>query len=186
MGDFIDMSGKTFGSWTVLSDWKKVYPKPGHYYFAILWECRCNKCGAIKYVRGKNLRRGKSKGCGCDLAQQYRASVTSHDMSRTRIYHIWQNMRYRCENPNNTGFENYGGRGIKVCERWQTFENFHEDMNAGYQDHLTIERIENNGDYEPKNCCWIPKGDQMKNRRPPNEWRNAPGRKTQEQRSGSS
>lgn len=166
MGKVLDMSGKKFGRWTVLSSYKRVFPKPDDKYFDIHWECCC-ECGVIEYVRGKNLRIGESLSCGCLAVERYTAAVTSHGMSRKRIYKIWQGMKRRCENEKYIYYKNYGARGISVCERWHTFENFFADMAERYRDDLTIERNDNDGNYEPGNCCWIPKGDQMKNRRKP-------------------
>lgn len=170
MGKIKDMSGQKFGRWTVLQSYQKIFPKIGSKYFYVQWECRCD-CGAVRFANGKALRNGMSTSCGHDREATRAASVTRHAQSYSRIYNIWRGMKRRCQNPKATGYANYGGRGIQVCERWQSFDNFYEDMKEGYADNLTIEREENDGDYEPFNCCWIPKGHQMKNRRPSSEWR---------------
>lgn len=92
-----------------------------------------------------------------------------HGMTGKRIYRIWQNMLNRCRNPNSTRYDCWGGRGIKVCERWKVFGNFYEDMNAGYSDNMTIERVDVNGHYCPENCTWIPREMQPLNTRKTNE-----------------
>ncbi len=88
-----------------------------------------------------------------------------HNMSRTSTYKSWQAMRQRCENPRYHYFETYGGRGIKVCERWQSFENFLADMGEKPSRSHSIERTNNNGNYEPDNCCWATKKEQSRNTR---------------------
>jgi len=90
----------------------------------------------------------------------------SHGESRTRIYRIWKGMRERCFNPNRKPYKNYGGRGISVCEEWNSYLVFKDwAINHGYSDYLSIERIDVNGNYCPENCTWIPLEDQSKNRR---------------------
>jgi hypothetical protein len=172
MGKIIDLSGKKFGRWTVLQTSQKIFPYPDSKYFYVQWQCRC-ECGVVRFVNGKALRSGRSASCGHDTEAKRCAAVTSHGASYTRLYNIWRGMKARCQNPKDTGYQNYGGRGIAVCDRWQSFANFRADMGEAYRDGLTIERNDNDGDYEPGNCCWIPKGEQMKNRRPASQWRNA-------------
>lgn len=90
----------------------------------------------------------------------------THRMTGTRIYRIWKSMRVRCNNPKHKSYKNYGGRGIKICPEWNDFQTFYEwSMLHGYEDNLTIDRIDVNGNYEPKNCRWITKYDQNLNRR---------------------
>ena len=92
------------------------------------------------------------------------AAQVKHGMSRTSTYHIWQTMRQRCSNPNATAYASYGGRGITVCDRWQEFENFLADMGERPEG-LSLERVNNNGNYEPGNCVWATRKAQAANRR---------------------
>lgn len=119
--------------------------------------CKC-ECGVERPVRHGHLKSGHSSGCGCVTRNR------THGMSRTRTYGIWCGIKTRCHNQNETGFENYGGRGIAVCDRWMDFENFLTDMgHAGPK--MTIERKDNGVGYEPGNCVWATMKEQQRNRR---------------------
>ena len=123
-----------------------------------LW-CDCGNTCVVKLI---NLSRGKTRSCGC-LAY---ANRRTHGMSRTPTYTVWVSMIGRCENPNNTSYANYGGRGIKVCERWREAANFFADMGPRPSSKHEINRIDNDGDYEPGNVEWTKDGTaQGRNRR---------------------
>lgn len=158
MGKFIDLTGQKFGKLVFIR--KTPYYKSGH----VLWECLCD-CGNTKNVRGNDIRSGKIQSCGCLKKQMVIDKNTSHGLSETREYEIWAGIKKRCYNPKFKQYKNYGGRGIKVCDKWHGFKGFWEDMQEGYSDNLTIDRINNNGDYEKSNCRWATMKQQMNNKR---------------------
>ncbi len=130
------------------------------------WKCVCS-CGNETVVTGNKLRSGWTKSCGClQERNRQRGIHKSHGMTNTKLYIIWQNMKRRCNDPNDIMFKNYGGRGIAVCNEWLSgFEAFLRWANDnGYKEGLSIERIDVNGDYSPDNCKWISKKQQYLNR----------------------
>lgn len=107
------------------------------------------------------LQTNHTKSCGCF---KKKGSQYAHGMCKTKVYAVWACMKHRCSNPNAQGYKNYGGRGIRVCDRWQKFENFIEDMGFPPEG-CSIDRIDNNGNYEPSNCRWATQKQQSSNHR---------------------
>lgn len=133
--------------------------------------CRCT-CGGEKVVALYQMRSGKTRSCGCLLVDTMREMkekrVDGVPSNQHPLYQTWKDMRKRCLNPKCKSFENYGGRGIKVCDRWSSFAKFVQDMGAKAEGH-SLDRIDNNGDYSPSNCKWSTRQDQMSNKRT-NRW----------------
>lgn len=160
MSRFIDMAGKRFGRLTVIE-------RNGSDTGGIRWKCRCD-CGNVVTVRGTHLRSGATLSCGCYQKTAVKMSNTTHGQWLSRLHRIWSAMKQRCYNPKNTGYANYGGRGIRVCDEWlNSFSAFYNwALSHGYDDTLTIDRINNDGNYEPNNCRWLTRAQQNKNKRP--------------------
>ena len=121
------------------------------------WKCICS-CGNEIITNTHNLISGNTTSCGCSRKKEKQLIP--------RLYGIWSGMKTRCSNPNRKEYKNYGGRGIKVCKSWQTYRNFYKwAIKNGYQDNLTVDRINNDSDYKPSNCRWITIQEQQKNKR---------------------
>ena len=153
------IEGKKFGKLTVIA-----YHHTDKWGAAI-WECKCD-CGNTVYVGTSDLKKGHTQSCGCYQKQRASEAKTKHGFSEgSRLYTIWKNMRQRCINPNITEYQNYGGRGIRVCDEWSDYPSFMKWALAnGYSDDLTIDRINNNGNYEPGNCRFITMKEQCRNK----------------------
>jgi len=153
------LEGKIFGRLNVLNfaGRNKQYDS--------LWDCVC-ECGNKVKVRGGVLKNGHTKSCGCLQRDRASKAKTTHGLSGEKLYKVWGAIKERCYNPNNRSFKDYGFRGIKMCSQWKTsFKKFYNwAIENGYKEGLTIERHNVNGNYTPKNCGWIPKKDQSKNR----------------------
>jgi len=161
---FCDITGKKFGRLRVI----KLH-HGGHQAF---WLCKCD-CGKETIVAKQDITSGHTTSCGCYHKERFLASITTHGMRHTNFYSKWAGIKQRCLNKNNKRFNEWGGRGIKICDRWLKFENFRDDMYKSYQEHVekhgikqtSLDRINVNGDYEPSNCKWATWKEQFNNRR---------------------
>lgn len=161
MRPFRDLTGMKFHRWTVNKHAGRVFSPCGT--ATQIWHCTCD-CGAEKIVRGPSLTAGNSKSCGCWNLEVLRNRAVTHGMSKTRTYESYLGMIKRCYDPEHNRFPRYGGRGIKVCDRWlESFENFLEDMGE-CPSAMSLDRVDNDGDYCPQNCKWSSATEQARNR----------------------
>lgn len=154
MSELVNIQGQRFGMLTVKGD--SGQRQCG----SVMWLCVCD-CGNEVLVNSYNLRKGRKKSCGC-----YRGTGNlKHGMSKTRLYRIWESMITRCTNKANVSYKLYGAKGVTICDEWRKFQPFAEwSLSHGYDDTLTIDRIDNSKGYEPSNCRWVDLSDQANNR----------------------
>ena len=157
-----DLTGIRFG--------KQVAIKPNgkNPYGNILWLCKCD-CGNEHVVPSGKLVQGKSRSCGCFRRENSKKLLQKHGITsggKPRTFTIWADMKSRCLNSKSISYKNYGSRGIRVCDEWLSYENFHNwAITNGYSDELQLDRIDNDGNYEPSNCRWVTREINMRNTR---------------------
>lgn len=151
-----DLTGMRFGNLTVIEF------AGNNQYRASMWHCVCD-CGNEIITRGEDLRSGKTKSCGCLVTTNH---FKTHGESDTQLYRKWNSMLRRCEDPSYHAYKNYGGRGIEVCDDWHDFTIFRDWVNETRTDiSLSLDRIDNDGNYSPDNCKWSTNQEQQNNKR---------------------
>lgn len=155
-----DLTGREFGRLKVIE--RQGSNKKRH----ALWLCAC-QCGNSKVISSQDLLSGNTNSCGCFRKEKNRDLNQTHKMTGTRLYVIWKGMKERCYRHTSPKYKDYGGRGIAICDEWKNdFQAFHDwAISHGYAENLTIDRINNDGGYEPSNCRWATIAEQNKNKR---------------------
>lgn len=156
-------AGDTYGRLTLISPDDNKYHKHR-------WLCRC-KCGNYKTIFLSCLISKKTKSCGCLRKELLSARRKKHGLTNTKFYNTWYGIINRCNNGTHKSYKYYGGRGIEVCQKWSSFQNFKNDMYSSYIKHseiygeknTSLDRINNNGNYEPSNCRWVTLSEQANN-----------------------
>ena len=152
MPKFQNITGQRFGRLVVVERQPRTTRRDG-----VRWVCLCD-CGRTMVTLGKRLKTGHTRSCGCLL----REMKTTHGMAWTPTWRSWVSMKSRCGDPNSTSYKNYGGRGINVCDQWLSFEKFIADMGER-PDGRSLDRVNNDGNYEPGNCRWATASQQRRN-----------------------
>lgn len=165
-GKIKDLTGIRFGRLVAVAKTEERIDR------RVVWECKCD-CGNMHHVQSNSLLSGKTRSCGClerEHQKKFGEARTTHHQSRDKFYYLWQGMKQRCSNNNHKNYKDYGGRGITVCDEWKnSFEAFRDYVSqlphfgeSGY----TLDRINNDGNYEPGNVKWSTQIEQCNNRRP--------------------
>lgn len=155
----IDLTGKKFGRLKVI---KQADTVKGH----LRWHCKCD-CGKDTIVYGSSLKNGNTTSCGCYKTENAKRLYSGVRQNDKHLYGVWNGIKQRCRNSNHKSYPNYGGRGINVCDEWaNNYESFYYwSINCGYKKGLEIDRINNDGNYEPNNCRWVEREIQANNKR---------------------
>lgn len=167
-----NLAGQTFNRLTAI----ELGGRNRHGQLLWIWQCTC---GNLTTVAGHRVKSGHTKSCGCFERESFAARVTTHgatvNHSTTPEYNTWCNMIRRCTDPRNQDYDNYGQRGITVCERWRSFADFYADMGEKPTRKHSLERVDNNKGYSPENCAWATQAQQTRNTRQ-NRWLTLNGR----------
>ena len=157
--------GKKFNRLTVI---REATTRNGRRYVYAICDC-----GTEKEFHADNIKTGRVKSCGCLAIENVKKKCITHGQSANKLYFVWYSMMTRCYNPDFQDYHNYGGRGIRVCDEWFDMMKFIDDVTPGYFKGLQLDRIDNDGNYEPGNCKWATRVEQRMNQRKPRQWRAA-------------